>query len=53
MSLEVEKSHKKIDKLHAELGEQTFASWRNEHAREVLLPQQIEAVNLASHPQSQ
>merc|ERR1712038_1045424 len=31
MSMEVERSHKKIDRLHDELGEGTFASWRNEH----------------------
>ncbi len=49
MSAEVAKSHQKIEKLHGELGAETFASWRSEHAAEVLLPQQVAAVELASH----
>ena len=52
MSMEVEKSHKKIDKLHSELGGETFASWRAEHAAEVLNPRQVAAVEAVSHPQN-
>jgi len=49
MSMQVEKYHKRIDGLHDELGGDTFAKWRNEHASEVLKPEEVEAVNLASH----
>ena len=48
MSAETEKSQTKVAALHAELSAEKFASWRNEHASEVLLPQQAEAVEIAS-----
>ncbi|KAK2191052.1 hypothetical protein NP493_60g01025 [Ridgeia piscesae] len=38
MSEEVCKSERKMSDLHMELGAETFESWRNEHAAEVLVP---------------
>ena len=48
MSMEATKSQAKVAKLHAELGKDTFDSWRTEHSSEVLTPYQAAAVNRAS-----
>ena len=46
--MEAEKSQAKVAKLHAEFGQEKFSQWRDEHASEVLLPHQAEAISLAS-----
>lgn len=47
MSSEVQKSHKKMEKLRDELGSDIFNSWREEHANEVLTVQEKAAVERA------
>ena len=49
MNAEVDKSNRKLDKLHEEFGAGSMASWRNEHAAEVLHPHEIKAINAVSH----
>ena len=46
--MEAEKSQAKVAKLHAEFGAERFAAWRDEHASQVLLPHQVEAIARAS-----
>ena len=46
MNCEVEKSQKKLDKLHSELGKDNVAAWQREHAAEVLTPAQREHMGL-------
>lgn len=45
MSMEVEKSRRKTENLHDELGEGRMAQWNNEHSAEVLQPQQTNSTN--------
>ena len=47
MNAEVEKSQKKRETLHEELGASGFAAWQQEHAAEVLLPEQAELLALS------
>jgi len=46
MNLEVDKSHKKMEKLHTEFGADRVAAWQAEHAAEVLTPQQLEVMSI-------
>ncbi|GFR79168.1 hypothetical protein ElyMa_005867200 [Elysia marginata] len=45
MNKEIEKSKAKRDRLHEEFGESRLTQWRNEHAAEVLTPQQAALVD--------
>ena len=41
------KSKEKLSKLQAEFGEEMMTAWRNEHAAQVLSPQQTAAMQRA------
>ncbi|BFZ15653.1 hypothetical protein BsWGS_18692 [Bradybaena similaris] len=47
MSMEAEKSRRKAENLHDELGEERMEQWSNEHSAEVLHPQQTNPANLS------
>ena len=49
MNVEVKKSHAKIDALHSQVGAHNIAAWQNEHAAEVLLPDQMAAVRTSPY----
>ena len=49
MNAGIQKSHAKIDALHSQLGAGNIAAWQNEHAAEVLLPEQMEAVRTSPY----
>ncbi|KAK3576229.1 hypothetical protein CHS0354_002831 [Potamilus streckersoni] len=44
MNAEVQKSNRKSEKLHTELGAERYVQWQAEHASEVLLPHEVELV---------
>ncbi|KAH3754041.1 uncharacterized protein LOC127848929 [Dreissena polymorpha] len=53
MSAEVNKSHRKLDKIHTEFGTQMVNSWQAEHMTEVLQPHEQDFINKAKYQNPQ